>query len=211
MVIYCSKCGQENPDDAKYCSKCGALIKDYGKDEVKPVEKKIEVKEQTNKSSNRKKFIWIISILIFLFIVFLLVNRLTYKGNDTLKGDIITTTKYDINNKGYNTIVELCSSDFSFCANSFKFIDNDKIKFYTWFNEDEKYYLKITIRETCVNPNGVGFLEDCDFENKKSDIIYYEVKRIGNSNEIKINQVNIEGSKKELNIVSSVHWIKENE
>lgn len=34
MVIYCNKCGAENPDDSKYCGSCGALIKDYSRDKV---------------------------------------------------------------------------------------------------------------------------------------------------------------------------------
>lgn len=79
-MVFCSKCGQENPDDAKYCSKCGSLIKDYGKNEVKPVEKKVETIEKNNKSPNKTiKYISYVVIILAILTLILLPTKTIYE------------------------------------------------------------------------------------------------------------------------------------
>lgn len=44
--MYCFKCGEENPDEAKFCKNCGALLKEEEK------AKKVEIIEQPNTHQN---------------------------------------------------------------------------------------------------------------------------------------------------------------
>lgn len=77
MVIYCNKCGQENPDDSKYCSKCGALIKDYEKDKVQPVEKKVDDIEKGNKPKSKILNYVAYGVIIICVLIILLVPTKT--------------------------------------------------------------------------------------------------------------------------------------
>ncbi len=77
MVIYCNKCGQENPDDSKYCSKCGTLIKDYDKDEVQTKEEKVEIKEKDNKSKSKTINYVAYGVIVICVLIILLVPTKT--------------------------------------------------------------------------------------------------------------------------------------
>lgn len=75
--MYCYKCGENNPDEAKFCKNCGAkLKKEETVKKVEVIEAPTYQKEQTNtttgNSSNSGSFSWIGCCCLGLIIVFIL-------------------------------------------------------------------------------------------------------------------------------------------
>lgn len=75
--MYCHKCGENNPDEAKFCKNCGARLKK--EETVKKVEvieaptyQKEQTKTTTSTSSNSSSSSWIGCCCLGLIIVFIL-------------------------------------------------------------------------------------------------------------------------------------------
>ena len=68
-MVYCTKCGKKNEDEAEYCSKCGASLTDKKKDYEKEWDKLCE--EECAGGKHGAPIFWgIIVILIGLWIIF---------------------------------------------------------------------------------------------------------------------------------------------
>ena len=68
-MVYCSKCGKKNEDDAEFCAKCGASLTGIKKDYEKEWEKRCE--EECAGGKHGTQIFWgIIVILIGLVIIF---------------------------------------------------------------------------------------------------------------------------------------------
>ena len=69
---YCSKCGSNLEDDSKFCGKCGHQLKSPNMVDEAEVDKNPIEKDIINKSSGRKKKIWIFVLIAFSFCILLL-------------------------------------------------------------------------------------------------------------------------------------------
>ena len=68
-MVYCSKCGKKNGDDAEFCAKCGASLTGSKKDREKEWENRCE--EECAGGKRGTPWFWgIIVILIGLWIIF---------------------------------------------------------------------------------------------------------------------------------------------
>jgi uncharacterized membrane protein YvbJ len=68
-MVYCTKCGKKNEDEAEYCSKCGAPLASAGKGQDKDWDKRCE--EDCTSGRHGWAFFWgIVLILVGLWIIF---------------------------------------------------------------------------------------------------------------------------------------------
>lgn len=76
-MVYCSKCGKKNEDDAEYCSKCGTSLTTTKKDYDKEWDKRCEEECAGGKSGGRGWTIFwgLVIILIGIWIIFELVLK----------------------------------------------------------------------------------------------------------------------------------------
>ena len=82
-MVYCSKCGKKNEDDAEFCAKCGASLTDSVKDRKKEHDDRCEEECAVGKHSPFAKFFWgAIVVLIGLWIIFSLVIPETTLADD---------------------------------------------------------------------------------------------------------------------------------
>lgn len=198
MVIYCNKCGQENPDDAKYCSKCGNVIKDYEKDKVQPVKKKVDDVKKDNKPKSEinksKKILLGIGVFIIAFILFVAIG-IIMQPTTSLMGE------YQINfNNNYNDRVII-----NFGGNSYnKDLSKGKTMTSNYgvhsYEEGDITNLKL---EVCSIPPEFSSIE------KKCDIIKYKIT--SQNEQFYTEETYCSECKRELNVVKSIKWIKKDE
>ena len=63
--MFCSKCGKENKDDAGFCNHCGAKVKQIPK------------VESTDKTSNTRKILWTLGIIVLTVVALaMIISRL---------------------------------------------------------------------------------------------------------------------------------------
>jgi len=76
-MVYCSKCGQKNEDNAQFCNKCGAKLKPTAKEYEKEWENQCEREcESGTEGRGLWRIFWgIVIILIGLWILFELVLK----------------------------------------------------------------------------------------------------------------------------------------
>jgi hypothetical protein len=73
-MVYCSKCGKKNEDDAEFCNKCGASLTGSIKDRKKEHDDRCEEECAVGKHSPFASLFWgVIVILVGLWIIFELV------------------------------------------------------------------------------------------------------------------------------------------
>lgn len=73
-MVYCAKCGQENPDEAQFCSKCGGPLMAARRPPTKEWEESCE-RECQGTGKGSAIFWGIIAILIGVVIIFELVLK----------------------------------------------------------------------------------------------------------------------------------------
>lgn len=70
-MVYCSKCGHKNDDEAEFCSKCGSSLKDFKKYHRRPNEDVCEDECAVGKQSKSAPVFWgVIVILIGIWFLF---------------------------------------------------------------------------------------------------------------------------------------------
>ena len=76
-MVYCSKCGKKNEDDAEFCAKCGVSLTGSKKDHEKECEKNCEDECSGGKHGHRGWGIFwgVVVICIGLWIIFELVLK----------------------------------------------------------------------------------------------------------------------------------------
>jgi len=82
-MVYCSKCGKKNEDDAEFCAKCGAALKDTIKDHKKSHDDRCEEECAMGEKSPISKYFWgAVVIIIGLWIIFaLIIPRTEFADN----------------------------------------------------------------------------------------------------------------------------------
>jgi len=79
-MVYCSKCGKKNEDEAEYCSKCGASLTGTKKETEKEWDKRCE--EDCAGGKHGAPYFWGIIVILFgLWIIFGLVIPQTNLAN----------------------------------------------------------------------------------------------------------------------------------
>ncbi|MDG6222109.1 MAG: RDD family protein [Candidatus Bathyarchaeota archaeon] len=63
--MYCSKCGNELPEDAKFCTKCGTPVNVQAKPEAKPETKKVETVIERFQEDSKLQDHWIRRIVAY--------------------------------------------------------------------------------------------------------------------------------------------------
>lgn len=81
-MVYCSKCGRKNPEDAKFCNNCSAPLGGYKGIPDQEWDKRCE-EECAGRKSRNMSFIWgIIIVIIGVWILFNFgLNRFYYLFN----------------------------------------------------------------------------------------------------------------------------------
>jgi len=69
-MVYCSKCGKKNEEDAEFCNKCGAPLNGTKKDYEKEWDKRCEEECAGGKHHGPPIFWGIVVVLIGLWVIF---------------------------------------------------------------------------------------------------------------------------------------------
>ena len=70
-MVYCSKCGTKNDDDAEFCKKCGTSLKEPKKNIEKEWDKRCEEECSGGKTGKGWSIFWgLVIILVGIWIVF---------------------------------------------------------------------------------------------------------------------------------------------
>jgi uncharacterized membrane protein YvbJ len=67
-MVFCTECGKENAEDAKYCSECGATLEKSKLTKPVEIEKKEKVKV-TETTKNRSPLVYIAIAVGIIFVI----------------------------------------------------------------------------------------------------------------------------------------------
>ncbi|WP_455391460.1 zinc-ribbon domain-containing protein [[Eubacterium] cellulosolvens] len=63
-MVYCSKCGQKNPEDARFCNRCGATLGGPPTDYQRGMDKECEDECSGKRHSHTWTYFWITILVI---------------------------------------------------------------------------------------------------------------------------------------------------